>query len=65
MEFMEIIQAVIQVGFPVVCSIFFLMRLQKQDDRHANQFDEMRKAVENNTRVVNELLVEIKRGEKE
>lgn len=65
MEFMEIIQAVVQVGFPVVCSIFFLMRLQKQDDRHANQFDEMRKAVENNTKVINELLVEIKRGEKE
>ena len=63
MELMEIIQAVVQVGFPVVCSIFFLMRLSKQDERHANQFDEMRKAVENNTKVVNELLVEIKRGE--
>lgn len=65
MEFMTIIEAVLQVGFPIVCSVFFLLRLQKQDDRHANQFDEMRKAVENNTRVINELLVEIKRGEKE
>ena len=63
MELMEIIQAVVQVGFPVVCSIFFLMRLSKQDDRHAQQFDEMRKAVDNNTKVINELLLEIRKKE--
>lgn len=63
MEFMEIIQAVVQVGFPVVCSIFFLMRLSKQDERHAQQFDEMRKAVDNNTKVINELLLEIRKKE--
>ena len=63
MEFMEFIQAVVQVGFPVVCSIFFLMRLSKQDERHAQQFDEMRKAVDNNTKVINELLLEIRKKE--
>ena len=63
MELMEIIQAVVQVGFPVVCSIFFLMRLSKQDDRHAQQFYEMRKAVDNNTKVINELLLEIRKKE--
>ena len=65
MELMEFVQAVVQVGFPVVCSIFFLMRLSKQDERHAQQFDEMRKAVDNNTKVINELLLEIKKGDKE
>lgn len=63
MEFMEFIQAVVQVGFPVVCSIFFLMRLSKQDERHAQQFDEMRKAVDNNTKVINELLLELRKKE--
>lgn len=63
MELMEFVQAVIQVGFPVVCSLFFLMRLSKQDERHAQQFDEMRKAVDNNTKVINELLLEIRKKE--
>lgn len=65
MEFAEIIKAIIEVGFPVIVALFFLWRLQKQDDRHAQQFDEMRKAVENNTKVINELLSEIKRSERE
>lgn len=63
MEFMTLIEAILQVGFPIVCCVFFLMRLQKQDDRHAKQFDEMRKAVDNNTKVINELLLEIRKKE--
>ena len=55
MEFMEIIQAIVQLGFPVVCSVFFLMRLSKQDARHADQFDQFTMAINNNTKVVQEL----------
>lgn len=60
MEFMEIIQAVVQVGFPVICSIFFLMRLSKQDDRHNDQYDQLQVALNNNTKVVSELCYLVK-----
>lgn len=63
MEFNDIIQAISTVGFPIIVGIFFLKRLSKQDERHAQQFDEMRKAVDNNTRVVNELLLELRKKE--
>lgn len=58
-----IIQAVSTVGFPIACAAFFLYRLAKQDDRHAQQFDEMRKSIDNNTEVIKELLRIIKEKE--
>ena len=63
MELMEIIQAVVQLGFPVVCSVFFLMRLSKQDARHADQFDQFTIAINNNTRAIQELCDKIDKEE--
>ena len=64
---MELLQVIISgistVGFPVAVAAFFLYRLTKQDERHAAQFEEMRKAIDNNTEVVKELVKMIKKGE--
>lgn len=62
MEFMTIIEAVLQVGFPIVCCIFFLMRLQKQDQRSAEQFDQFTVAINNNTKVIQELCDKLEDG---
>lgn len=60
MNINEIIQVISTVGFPIACAVFFLRRLSIQDDRHAKQFDQMTAAIDNNTKVVNELVHLIK-----
>lgn len=55
MEFAEIIKAIIEVGFPVIVALFFLYRLAQQDKRHAEQFDQFTVAINNNTKVIQEL----------
>lgn len=56
MEFMEIIASFIStVGFPIFIAVFFLLRLKKQDQRSAEQFDQFTVAINNNTKVIQEL----------
>lgn len=62
--FQLVISAISTVGFPVLVALFFLYRLSKQDERHAEQFEEMRKSVDNNTQVIKELMVIIKEDKK-
>lgn len=62
--FQLVISAISTVGFPVLVALFFLYRLSKQDERHAEQFEEMRKSVDNNTQVIKELIVIIKEEKK-
>ncbi len=62
--FQLVISAISTVGFPVLVALFFLYRLSKQDERHAEQFEEMRKSVDNNTQVIKELLIVIKEEKK-
>ena len=52
----DIAQLISTVGFPIFCAIFFLRRLSKQDERQEKQFDKLQEAIDNNTKVVNELL---------
>lgn len=65
MEFNDIIQAVSTVGFPIIVGIFFLKRLAKQDQHHYEQFDKIKEAVDNNTKIINELLIELRSGKDE
>ena len=60
MEFNDIINAISMVGFPIVVAYFFLKRLAKQDERAAAQYDTLASAVNNNTKVVQELCYLIK-----
>lgn len=60
MEFNDVIQAISMVGFPILCAVFFLHRLAKQDERAAAQYDALASAVNNNTKVVQELCYLIK-----
>lgn len=62
--FQLVISAISTVGFPVLVALFFLYRLSKQDERHAEQFEEMRKSVDNNTQVIKELILIIKEEKK-
>lgn len=64
MEFMEIIASFIStVGFPIFIAVFFLLRLKKQDDRHAEQFDQLTVAINNNTKVIQELSYKLEERE--
>ena len=60
MEFAEIINAIVQVGFPVIVALFFLYRLALQDKRHADQYDQLQTALNNNTKVISELCYLVK-----
>lgn len=60
MELNDIINAISMVGFPIVVGVFFLKRLAKQDERTAAQYDALANAVNNNTKVVQELCYLIK-----
>ena len=57
------INAISSLGFPIAICCYLLYRQAKSDDRIAAWMDEMKKAVENNTIVINELTQLIKRGE--
>ena len=52
----DIAQLISTVGFPIATALFFLRRLSKQDERQEKQFDKLQEAIDNNTKVVNELL---------
>lgn len=49
------------VGFPAAVSVFLLYRMSKSDDRNAEQQENLRKTIENNTESIRELS-EIVRG---
>lgn len=63
MDMNSIINAISSLGFPIAICCYLLYRQAKSDDRIAAWMDEMKKAVENNTAVINELTKLIKRGE--
>ena len=56
MDVNAVITMISSVGMPAVICIFFLWRLNKQDDKFYGQLEELKKTVDNNTSIVNELV---------
>lgn len=56
MDFQTVIQAVTTVGFPIVVCLIMIFLNEKQDERHTNEMQEIKKALENNTLAITKLV---------
>ena len=53
MEILDIITTVIaNLGFPIACCIGLFYKMSKDDTRHKEEVDELRKALDRNTEVI-------------
>lgn len=56
MDFNAVIQAITTVGFPIVVCLIMIYLNEKQDERHTNEMQEIKKALENNTLAITKLV---------
>lgn len=57
-----ILSAISSVGFPIVVTVVLLWYINKKDEKQDQRNEEFVKAIENNTRAVDALTMEIKRS---
>lgn len=58
----EIVNAISQVGFPIVCTMILAYILYNENDKNDTRMLEFVKAIDNNTKAISELIVYIKNG---
>ena len=58
----EIVNAISQVGFPIVCTIILAYILYNENDKNDTRMIEFVKAIDNNTKALSELILYIKNG---
>ncbi|ADP89811.1 hypothetical protein [Microviridae phi-CA82] len=59
----EIIQLVSSLGFPIVCCFVCFGYINKKDENHKYEIDNLRKVIEQNTIVTEKLVSAIERGD--
>lgn len=57
-----ILNAISSIGFPIVLTLILLWYINKKDEKQDQRNAEFVKAIENNTRAVDALTIEIKRS---
>ncbi|MBO7549534.1 MAG: hypothetical protein J6T77_06150 [Clostridia bacterium] len=57
-----ILNAISTIGFPIVLTLILLWYINKKDEKQDQRNAEFVKAIENNTRAVDALTIEIKRS---
>lgn len=60
METKTIIELINSVGFPIVCCIALFYLNIRNNNRYEKQLDEIKKVVENNTTILNQLLMNVR-----
>ena len=58
----EMVNAISQVGFPIVCTMILAYILYNENDKNDARMIEFVKAIDNNTKAISELIVYIKNG---
>ena len=58
----DVINIITSVGFPIACCIGMGWYILKRDDKHAKEVENLRKSIDNNTKVMTELLFYLKGG---
>lgn len=58
----EIVNAISQVGFPIVCTMILAYILYNENDKNDTRMLEFVKAIDNNTKAISELILYIKNG---
>lgn len=61
MDFNSIVQLVGTLGFPIVACGAMYVQLIKQADRHKEEMDKIREALENNTKAILELTIMLRK----
>ena len=56
MDWTQIINLISSVGFPIVACIALFMYVKESSAAHKAEIDELRKAIENNTLVIQKLV---------
>ena len=56
----DIVNAISTVGFPIVCTIVLAYVLYKENEKNDSRMIEFVKAIDNNTDVINQLILYIK-----
>ena len=52
------------LGFPIVCCFVMWWYINKTSEQHKEEMDKMSEAINNNTNVMNQLIAELRKGEK-
>ena len=60
MTFASIISAISTVGFPIAACVILYLQQIKQNQFYQNQYTQLREAIDNNTKIMGELLTKIK-----
>ena len=60
MTFASIISAISTVGFPIAACVILYLQQIKQNQFYQNQYAQLKEAVDNNTKIMGELLTKIK-----
>lgn len=58
----DVVNIITSVGFPIACCIGMAWYILKRDDKHAKEVENLRKSIDNNTKVMTELLFYLKGG---
>lgn len=59
MTWETIISLISSVGFPIVACVVMFQYMGKQDDKHREDITRLQEIIENNTKVMNELVIKI------
>lgn len=60
MDFASIVSAISTVGFPIAACVILYLQQIKQNQFYQNQYTQLKEAIDNNTKIMSELLAKIK-----
>lgn len=64
MDFNAVVQAISTIGFPIVMCLILMYYVNKQNEAHKSEIDDLRKTIEANT-IVTQKLVDTLNGKKD
>lgn len=61
---MDILNIISSVGFPIAACIAMAIYIKQRDTKHEQEVDKLRQSIDNNTKVMTELIFYLKGGDK-
>lgn len=59
MDFNALVQSISTVGFPIIMCLILLYYMKSNSEKHADEVNQLRNAIENNTIVITKLMERI------
>lgn len=60
---MDVVTIISSLGFPIAACVAMAMYISKRDTKHEQEVDKLRQSIDNNTKVMTELIFYLKGGE--